>query len=56
MVAVVQRAPVETWTVLFTDQVGSTAMRVQVGEEALTGSGPISTPGWRQRSRRTVSW
>jgi WD40 repeat protein/DNA-binding SARP family transcriptional activator/class 3 adenylate cyclase len=27
-------APVETWTVLFTDQVGSTAMRVQVGEEA----------------------
>ena len=27
-------APVETWTVLFTDQVGSTAMRVRVGEEA----------------------
>ena len=30
-------APVETWTVLFTDQVGSTAMRVQVGEEAFDG-------------------
>jgi DNA-binding SARP family transcriptional activator/class 3 adenylate cyclase len=27
-------APVETWTVLFTDQVGSTAMRVRVGGEA----------------------
>ena len=27
-------APVETWTVLFTDQVGSTAMRVRVGEAA----------------------
>jgi class 3 adenylate cyclase len=30
-------APVGTWTVLFTDQVGSTAMRVQVGEEAFDG-------------------
>jgi WD40 repeat protein/DNA-binding SARP family transcriptional activator/class 3 adenylate cyclase len=30
-------APVETWTVLFTDQVGSTAMRVRVGEEAFDG-------------------
>ncbi len=30
-------ASVETWTVLFTDQVGSTAMRVQVGEEAFDG-------------------
>jgi class 3 adenylate cyclase len=29
-----ERAPVGTWTVLFTDQVGSTAMRVRVGEEA----------------------
>jgi DNA-binding SARP family transcriptional activator/class 3 adenylate cyclase/WD40 repeat protein len=27
-------APVGTWTVLFTDQVGSTAMRVRVGEDA----------------------
>jgi class 3 adenylate cyclase len=26
--------PVETWTVLFTDQVGSTAMRVAMGEDA----------------------
>jgi DNA-binding SARP family transcriptional activator/class 3 adenylate cyclase len=30
-------APVETWTVLFTDQVGSTEMRVRVGEEAFDG-------------------
>jgi len=30
-------APVETWTVLFTDQVGSTAMRVRVGEDAFDG-------------------
>ena len=30
-------APVDTWTVLFTDQVGSTAMRVRVGEEAFDG-------------------
>jgi class 3 adenylate cyclase/DNA-binding winged helix-turn-helix (wHTH) protein len=30
-------APVETWTVLFTDQVGSTAMRVRLGEEAFDG-------------------
>ena len=30
-------APVGTWTVLFTDQVGSTAMRVRVGEEAFDG-------------------
>jgi DNA-binding SARP family transcriptional activator/class 3 adenylate cyclase/WD40 repeat protein/type II secretory pathway predicted ATPase ExeA len=30
-------APVGTWTVLFTDQVGSTAMRVLVGEEAFDG-------------------
>ncbi len=30
-------APVETWTVLFTDQVGSTAMRVRVGERAFDG-------------------
>jgi DNA-binding SARP family transcriptional activator/class 3 adenylate cyclase/WD40 repeat protein len=30
-------APVETWTVLFTDQVGSTAMRVRVGEQAFDG-------------------
>jgi WD40 repeat protein/DNA-binding SARP family transcriptional activator len=30
-------AAVETWTVLFTDQVGSTAMRVRVGEEAFDG-------------------
>jgi WD40 repeat protein/DNA-binding SARP family transcriptional activator/class 3 adenylate cyclase len=30
-------APVGTWTVLFTDQVGSTAMRVQVGEETFDG-------------------
>jgi WD40 repeat protein/DNA-binding SARP family transcriptional activator/class 3 adenylate cyclase len=29
-----ERASVGTWTVLFTDQVGSTAMRVRVGEEA----------------------
>jgi DNA-binding SARP family transcriptional activator/class 3 adenylate cyclase len=30
-------APVETWTVLFTDQVGSTEMRVRVGEQAFDG-------------------
>ena len=30
-------APIETWTVLFTDQVGSTEMRVRVGEEAFDG-------------------
>src|ERR687897_855208 len=30
-------APVGTWTVLFTDQVGSTAMRVRVGEDAFDG-------------------
>jgi WD40 repeat protein/DNA-binding SARP family transcriptional activator/class 3 adenylate cyclase len=30
-------APVETWTVLFTDQVGSTAMRVRVGEGPFDG-------------------
>jgi DNA-binding SARP family transcriptional activator/class 3 adenylate cyclase/WD40 repeat protein/energy-coupling factor transporter ATP-binding protein EcfA2 len=30
-------APVETWSVLFTDQVGSTEMRVRVGEEAFDG-------------------
>ena len=30
-------APVGTWTVLFTDQVGSTAMRVLVGEETFDG-------------------
>jgi class 3 adenylate cyclase/DNA-binding winged helix-turn-helix (wHTH) protein len=30
-------ASVATWTVLFTDQVGSTAMRVRVGEEAFDG-------------------
>jgi WD40 repeat protein/DNA-binding SARP family transcriptional activator/class 3 adenylate cyclase/energy-coupling factor transporter ATP-binding protein EcfA2 len=30
-------APVETWTVLFTDQIGSTEMRVRVGEEAFDG-------------------
>ena len=29
--------PVGTWTVLFTDQVGSTAMRVRVGEEVYDG-------------------
>jgi DNA-binding SARP family transcriptional activator/class 3 adenylate cyclase/WD40 repeat protein/energy-coupling factor transporter ATP-binding protein EcfA2 len=29
--------PVGTWTVLFTDQVGSTAMRVRVGEEVFDG-------------------
>jgi DNA-binding SARP family transcriptional activator/class 3 adenylate cyclase len=30
-------APVGTWTVLFTDQVGSTEMRVRVGEQAFDG-------------------
>jgi WD40 repeat protein/DNA-binding SARP family transcriptional activator/class 3 adenylate cyclase len=30
-------APVDTWTVLFTDQVGSTEMRVRVGEQAFDG-------------------
>jgi hypothetical protein len=35
-------APVGTWIVLFTGQVGSTAMRVRVGEEALDAIGRIN--------------
>jgi hypothetical protein len=47
-------APVETWTVLFTDQVGSTAMRVQVGEDAFDGIRADLDPGGG-RARRAAS-